>query len=61
MRRFLFRKVARPAGAFNDALIYYRNGRRPVTVGTAKAERLRVKNERRAVHGLPPIADYASI
>ena len=32
-----------------------------VTLGGAKAERLRKKNERRATNGLPPKATYAEI
>jgi hypothetical protein len=31
------------------------------TIGQLKLERLRVKNERRAKHGLPPVTDYALI
>ena len=31
------------------------------TVGDMKAERLAIKNERRAKHGLPPKATYAEI
>ena len=32
-----------------------------VTIGGAKAERLRKKNERRATNGLPPKATYTEI
>ena len=31
---------------------------RHVTVGDLKAERLRVRNERRAANGLPPVDKY---
>lgn len=34
---------------------------RRVTIAMAKAERLRVKNERRSKHGLPPKKTYAEI
>lgn len=33
----------------------------PVSVGQAKAQRLRIKNMRRADNGLPPKATYAEI
>lgn len=32
-----------------------------VTVGALKAERLVVRNERRAANGLPPITNYAQV
>lgn len=34
---------------------------RRVTIGQAKADRLRIKNLRRAENGLPPKATYAEI
>ena len=34
---------------------------RKLNIGMLKAERLRVKNERRARNGLPPIKTYAEI
>lgn len=34
---------------------------RKLTIGKLKVERLRVKNERRAKHGLPPFTSYAEI
>ena len=34
---------------------------RKINIGQLKAERLRVKNERRAKHGLPPKAYYSEI
>jgi hypothetical protein len=34
---------------------------RKVTIGMAKAERLRVKNERRAKNVLPPLKSYAEV
>ena len=34
---------------------------RKMTIGKLKAERLRVKNERRAKHGLPPFTSYSQI
>ena len=36
-------------------------GRRLITYGTIKAERLRVKNERRAANGLAPRTSYAQV
>lgn len=34
---------------------------RHLTIGKLKAERLRVKNARRAAHGLPAIKTYSAI
>jgi hypothetical protein len=34
---------------------------RKMRIGQLKAERLRVKNDRRAKHGLPPKAHYSEI
>lgn len=39
----------------------FSNRARLVTIGRLKAERLRVKNERRAKHGLPPLKSYSEI
>jgi len=56
-------RAKREIKTYDHCRIYPHNNRpvQVVTIGQAKAQRLRVKNLRRADNGLPPKATYAEI
>lgn len=53
-----FNPQPRPVKFWDGIPIFFRPGRKSVTVRESKIRRLAVKNERRAKHGLEPLTDH---